>query len=379
MKNLKHSFSALVLLCGITLFAPAYATKHIVTVANFSFTPSSLNVTVGDTVRWVWSSGSHTTTSNPGEIPTGAAAWDHPITSSNQTFEYKVTVAGSYNYVCTPHAPNMAGTFTATVFTPTLLVAPSNRDVTAAAGTTTFNVTSNSPWTVSSNASWCTVASGGNGNGTIHANYSENPTVLQRVATLTITVTGIPSQSVTVTQAGAAPMLTVTPSNQNVPATSGTTTFNLTSNTTWNVSSSETWCTVPSSGSGNATLTANYTANNTNLVRVATITITVSGLAPQTVTVTQAASTVGVSEHQLADLQVYPNPTTGQFKISNIRTYDQDVVVSILDMSGKQIFSRTFAGSVEYGFDISNEPKGYYFIRVSMGNSTQVRRIVLAD
>ena len=106
-----------------------HATKWVVQVSNFVFTPSSLaNVLVGDTVRWEWVIGTHTTTSST--IPSGAPTWDEPITSTNQVFEYKVTIAGTYNYVCTPHASiGMIGSFVASAPTPTLTVMPSNQDV----------------------------------------------------------------------------------------------------------------------------------------------------------------------------------------------------------------------------------------------------------
>lgn len=35
------------------------------------------------------------------------------MSQASQTFLYKVTVAGTYNYECSPHAPNTAGSFTA--------------------------------------------------------------------------------------------------------------------------------------------------------------------------------------------------------------------------------------------------------------------------
>jgi plastocyanin len=99
----------------------ANATKWIVNVQNFSFSPSNLpGVAVGDTIKWVWINGSHTTTSTT--IPGSAASWDEPITSSNTFYEYPVTAAGSYNYVCTPHAGmGMVGSFTAIVVTPVLV------------------------------------------------------------------------------------------------------------------------------------------------------------------------------------------------------------------------------------------------------------------
>ncbi|MEO6329456.1 MAG: plastocyanin/azurin family copper-binding protein, partial [Ginsengibacter sp.] len=97
------------------------ATMHTVTVSNFQFSPSTIpNVVVGDIIEWVWQAGSfnHTTTCDPEvnagtSLPTGAATWNSLITSGNTTFQYTVTVAGVYNYVCLPHAPGMAASFTA--------------------------------------------------------------------------------------------------------------------------------------------------------------------------------------------------------------------------------------------------------------------------
>lgn len=95
--------------------ANTYARKFVVTVENFSFSPNAIaDVGVGDTIRWNWVSGTHTTTSTT--IPAGAATWNSPISAGNPTFEYKVTVAGAYNYKCTPHAAGgMVATFTASI------------------------------------------------------------------------------------------------------------------------------------------------------------------------------------------------------------------------------------------------------------------------
>ena len=292
MKKTTYFVLTLLLIASFSFHVSTYAAKHVVTVGNFFFSPASLNVTVGDTIRWVWSAGSHTTTSTPGAIPSGAPSWDALINSTSTFFEYKVSVAGSYAYVCTPHAPGMAGSFTAAPFVPTLSVTPSNRNVLSTAGSTTFTVTSNSTWSVASNAAWCTVS----------------PT-----------------------------------------------------------------------GIGNATVTASYSLNPGNVIRIATLTFTSPGLSAQTVTVTQAASSVGVNEQVLNDLQVYPNPTRGVFKFRSAGVKDQVLDVSLSDLSGKMILSRICTGSDEYSFDISREPKGYYFIRISTESTTQVRRIILID
>jgi plastocyanin len=106
-----------------------YSTTWTINVSNFQFTPSTLNVTVGDVIHFVWITGSHTTTST--SVPPGAATWNHNMNISNTTYDYTVTVAGVYNYWCTIHAPGMAGSFTASSAVPVVL---SSFDVVALRG-----------------------------------------------------------------------------------------------------------------------------------------------------------------------------------------------------------------------------------------------------
>ena len=94
----------------------SYSTTINVTAANFVFTPANINVTVGDTVKWTRTSGSHTTTcdgSNGTTRPSGAAPWDADLDAGSPTFTYVIRVAGTYHYVCDPHAPDMAGNINA--------------------------------------------------------------------------------------------------------------------------------------------------------------------------------------------------------------------------------------------------------------------------
>ncbi len=91
---------------------------------------------------------------------------------------------------------------TLTTLIPSLSVAPANQPVTAAAGGTSFAVTSNTGWTVSSDQSWCIPAISGTGNGIITVNYMQNSTYLSRVANVTVSATGLTPVVVTVTQDG---------------------------------------------------------------------------------------------------------------------------------------------------------------------------------
>lgn len=130
-KIILTSFTALLTILTVN------ATKWNVNVQNYSFSPATLNVTVGDTVVWTWVSGSHTTTSTA--VPAGAATWNKSITSSSTTFQYKVTVAGDYSYWCVPHKPEMAGTIKATAVTPVQLISFNVSSSTAAKALLTWS------------------------------------------------------------------------------------------------------------------------------------------------------------------------------------------------------------------------------------------------
>ena len=202
MKTLAYFKLFFTLFLGLALSFGGHATKWVVQVSNFQFSPSSLpNVNLGDTIRWKWVSGSHTTTSMT--IPAGASSWDSPINSTITSFEYVPAVTGTYNYKCTPHfSMGMTGTFTVSGVTPTLIVTPSNQNVTKPAGSTDFSVVSNTDWTASSNSTWCTVTPSGTGNGTLMVSYTDNSSGPPRVATIMVTVSGLTPQTVTVSQDG---------------------------------------------------------------------------------------------------------------------------------------------------------------------------------
>jgi plastocyanin len=81
----------------------ATATVHIITASGTTlptdvFAPKNLSAVVGDTIKWVWVSGVHTTESV--NIPAGAASWFADLTSTDTVFYYVLTVAGNYYYDC---------------------------------------------------------------------------------------------------------------------------------------------------------------------------------------------------------------------------------------------------------------------------------------
>jgi plastocyanin len=75
------------------------------------FTQNFDTIVVGDTVKWVWVAGSHTTTSNG--IPPGATTWNVLLDDHHTSFTYVVLFGGTYDYISVPDAPLMGGEFVA--------------------------------------------------------------------------------------------------------------------------------------------------------------------------------------------------------------------------------------------------------------------------
>ncbi|MBK6344351.1 MAG: T9SS type A sorting domain-containing protein [Bacteroidales bacterium] len=286
----------------ITVSATGAANQTVTVVqagsaATLSVAPSSQNApaTAGSAAFTVTSNTSWTAQSNAGwctVTPSGTgngtltATYSANTGTSSRTATITVSASGAANQTVTVVQAGSAVT---------LSVAPSSQNAPATAGSAAFTVTSNTSWTAQSNAGWCTVTPSGTGNGTLTATYTANSGTTSRTATITVSASGTGNQTVTVVQAGTAVILTVTPSNQDVPATSGNTFFTVTSNSGWIAQSNAGWCVVTPSGTGNGTITASYTENISTASRMALITVSAAGASDMTVSVTQAGAAVTLS------------------------------------------------------------------------------------
>lgn len=258
-----------------------------------------------------------------------------------------------------------------------LAITPSTHNVLASpAGTVTFNVTSNAPWTAISDQTWCEVTPTGTVNQPILANYTENSSISSRIANITIAINDLISVVVSLNQTAGLPTLIVSPLNQNVPATPvGLTTFSVTSNTGWNVTSDQSWCSVTPSGNGNGTISAGYEENTSDQSRSAFIHVTVKGLPEQIVTINQTKSSIGVGENQDISYRIYPNPSTGLFSIVCPYGDKSALDVIVQDLQGKIILGKHCIGEKEYGIDLSSTPQGIYHIIIKTNTSLYVRKI----
>jgi plastocyanin len=109
---------ALFLLVGIaTLVSTStlLATTYLIQFGGsfgLNYSPNTLTVSVGDTIRWQGAFSVHPLSSTT--IPAGAQTWTN---TTGTVFTYVAQIPGTYNYQCDVHAPGMSGSFTAAVAT----------------------------------------------------------------------------------------------------------------------------------------------------------------------------------------------------------------------------------------------------------------------
>ena len=121
--SLHHHLSVLATLSLLLL--PSLANLNAATVQvqvggnSLKFNPASVDIQIGDTVQWTWSTGKHSTTSGTPGAPDGI--WDSGVHSTPFTFSHTFSTAGSFSYFCTPHGTccNMIGNVSVSAPTPT--------------------------------------------------------------------------------------------------------------------------------------------------------------------------------------------------------------------------------------------------------------------
>jgi len=84
---------------------------------------------------------------------------------------------------------------------------------------------------------------------------------------------------------------------------------------------------------------------------------------------------VGILNNAQLNAEVFPNPTSGIFKLSFAQVTGEKVI-EITDLTGKTIKSISTEDS-QLNIDLTNEAKGVYFIMITDGNSVFSTKVVL--
>ena len=338
------------------LFAlKAYPFTQIVTVANHVFTPKTFTINLGDSIKWVWVSGSHTTTSLG--IPAGAVAWNKSINSSTTTFIYVPAVAGAYNYKCTPHqGMGMVGNFTVTASCPAVTVQIS------ASSATTFckggSVLLTSTVTGGVNAyQW--KKNGTNIAGATTASFSATTTGSYTLFASNNCGKSATSNAISVT-VNALPAATITPSGTKNICSGDS--LKLLANTGTGLTYQWTKNAVNIAGATKSSYTAK-TAGNYRVVVTRTATGCKKTSAITKITVTVCAD--GIAKLPENKIKVFPNPSAGDFHISLPVSTDK-LSLSIFDNTGNLVETKPVA-TKDISFGGSLKP-GIYLIQLRNSN-----------
>ncbi len=168
-------------------------------------------------------------------------------------------------------------------------------------------------YSTNNGTNWKSIISSTPSNGSYSWTIPNTPSTSCKVRITDVSNSSISDQSDNVFTINFQPILTVSPSNEQVGSASGTTTFSLTSNVSWSVSDDASWLIVlPTSGSGNETINATYSENTTTDQRIGTITISGGGIT-KTVTVTQSAAPAPSIITSVNSLSDFGNVTIGQY------------------------------------------------------------------
>lgn len=104
LSRFRCATAAIVSLASLASTSALRAAEVVVTQVNVAFVPQEITVFPGDTVRWVYTGGTHTVTSGTDCTPSGV--FDSPLTLKNTEFAWTVpaSAAGSsISYYCDPH------------------------------------------------------------------------------------------------------------------------------------------------------------------------------------------------------------------------------------------------------------------------------------
>lgn len=296
---------------SITQNAAAAALQVLPTSLSYSDIGNTQNISVTGNITWTtsddgsWLSLSVSSGSN-NSVFTATATNNASITARNAI----ISVLGGV-FVRTISV-SQAGA------TPLLVANPSNFNYASVASSNTITVSSNFNWNIQDDATWLSLGvANGTGNGFVSALATENLSVASRSATITISGGAI-TRIITISQAGANPVLSSNSNTINYISVGGTENIAITSNISWTISNNAAWLSVNSiSGSGNANITATAASNTSILARNTTISIA-GGALLQIINITQAGANpiLNVSPSSLTYVAaggVYPISITSNF------------------------------------------------------------------
>lgn len=267
---------------------------------------------------------------------------------------------------------------------PYLSISPTEVSLLEGSGASqTVVISTNTSWSFSTTASWFEIEPA-SGTGVTHVNVTsleDNPSIDPRSASVDLSGAGL-STSLTITQNGATPFLSLNPTSATLgPEADATTSIQVLSNTDWTAMKRSDWLQInPSSGSGSEMIEVRTeSANNSSEVRRDTITLSTAGLS-QDVLITQEGAETGISSFDSKQgMRLYPNPSSGTVYLESQLEGSEQLVLELLDMTGRTLLQESLPflsrGEI-YELDLGPYPTGSYMLQLKSRQKKMVFKVL---
>ena len=252
-----------------------------------------------------------------------------------------------------------------------------------------FTVIANSGWSLTETSFWLALnkTSGTNTEVVTARAGANNLFGSPRFATVTASSAGNPDRTLVVVQIGAPLSFSYAPDSLVIGADSASFgKFNITSNlAAWTASESENWMKVsPANGSVTDEITVTATkSNNTGILRSGIVTISSPPFVPLSAKVIQdTVRSIGIKERTLEQqVSIYPNPSEGIINLKMENGQDlSNAIIEVYDIIGKSVNYELDVITREHlVFNLSELNKGFYFIRIKIGEENFAKKILLTD
>lgn len=89
-----------------------------------------------------------------------------------------------------------------------------------------------------------------------------------------------------------------------------------------------------------------------------------------------------VKGNDFKGLEVYPNPSKGNFAVKYKENTNEPVIIKLYDAMGKEVLNMVEAGTnaeFDKTIDVSSLKKGIYFLHISQGKKAEVKKVVITE
>lgn len=241
----------------------------------------------------------------------------------------------------------------------------------------TFEITSNTNWSISSNQSWFLVDKiTGSENATVTIVGQENPTINVRNAVLSIYVNNVKYATISVSQLAGSAFLSVSTNELSIgDPIYYQNSFEIFSNISWTAYSSESWLTLePKSGSNNAVIQLLATENSTQETRSANILILADGFY-KSINIKQSQINTDIGNVVDLDISFLPNPVKNEMHVSLAESLI-GADIYIYSLNGTQLYYLNNCPRNCF-IDLSGYSSGIYLIKLMAKDGAVYSRKVM--